>query len=364
MVLQNPIYIDQNAIHRASQMRTLVYAATEGREGVFNATHLAVKAKQTPDSTIQVMPGAWVLRAKHTGGEYESYIGKLSVAETSLPISPTSSSGPRTDLVILRVENPYTVGDGVWATPVDAQEGPYAHIRVIENVPANINHVIAWNSTWSAIPLARITRPANTGIVQQSHILDLRSIAKIGEERLIVIENPPYEPPPIADVQFIESTACDNGDQILHTTGGWTNWPAQASWDVPVPDWAIGFEIHAYLNPEIRGNLVGELRPVINNVDAGITNDTAGIVAAGFDERYSWLNALLGVNDKFRQTYMLGGTGVLNPAHRGKLVNVRLQAHSLSSASPFSGWLKASSGTKVNVTIVFKRYPITPDSED
>lgn len=359
MGLPNPIYIDEAAIHRASQIRTLVYAATEGREGVFNATHLAIKAQGAPDDTIFALPGAYVINAKHLGGDFESYIGKIQTAETSLPISNVSSSGPRTDLVILRIENPYVTGSGVWASPSDEQEGPYAHVRVIENVTPNINHVVAWNSTWTAIPLARITRPANTTIVQQSHIVDLRSIARIGEERLTIIENPPYDPPPIAQQYWTESTPCDQGDQHLKTQMTFHNFPNEASWSVAVPNWALGFDIQLVYNPQVDGSVWGDHRIVVNNTVAGIVNDDCGIVPTMYDVNLSWLTQLT-TPGPIRDTMMIGGTGILASAHRGKVVNFRMQAKSRDS-SVHPGKLAAANGTRVNVFINFKRYPVISD---
>lgn len=355
MSVPNPIYIDQNAIHRASQLRALVYAATEGREGVFSPLDLAIKAQTIPDATVQMQPGAYVMKAKHTGGQFESYIGKVAIAEDSLSISPVGAGGPRTDLVILRIENPYVVGSGVWSAPPDEAEGPYAYLRVIENVTPNINHVVAWNSTWTAIPLARITRPANTGIVQQAHLVELRSIAKIGEERLIIIENPPYDPPPIAQAQFVESTALTTSDEFTSVnTTTWTNWPTGASWDVPVPEWAIGFDIHCYLNPQCQDNMYGDMRAVINN--GGISNDDSGILPSKYDHNMGWI-AAIGTRGPLRETMMIGGTGILNPAHRGKVVNFRLQAKNLAN----EGGKMNAIDTRVNLTITFKRYPVISD---
>src|SRR5580765_3563365 len=166
MALANPWYIDANARHLAAQQRLLAFNAMLGCEGVLQSDHLAVKDLDTPGASITVDPGAYSILARHSGGAYEAYVGKISVQET-VAVNPVGSGGSRTDLVILRVENPYVSGSGSWVSPPDPLDGPYAYVRVIEGVTANINHVSAWNNTWSAITLARITRPASTGTILQ-----------------------------------------------------------------------------------------------------------------------------------------------------------------------------------------------------
>lgn len=348
MVLPNPWYIDSQARHLATQQRLLAFSAMEGQEGVLDSMHLAVTDLDTPTDAIQVMPGAYSILAKHLGGSFEAYVGKIQTAETVI-VNPTSSSGPRTDLVILRVENPYVSGSGSWAQPADPIDGPYVSIRVIEGVPANTNHVIAINDTWSAITLARITRPASTSVITQSHISDLRSLAKLNEQRVIIIENPPADPPPIAYSFWTESTPCDDNDQVIRTHTTFRNFPQEASWQVPVPSWANGFDLICSLNPQLSNHVWGEMRLVINN--GGITNDSAGIIPAMYD-----VNFPAGGPGPVRETFMVGGTGNLQNAHKGKIVNMRLQARSLD-AGAHPGILSAPRGTRVNVIINFKRNP-------
>lgn len=347
MPLANPWYIDAEARHLAAQQRLLAYNAMEGQEGVMGSDHLAVMDLATPAGGIQVMPGAYSVLARHLGGAFEAYVGKLSEAET-VSVSPTTSGGSRTDLVILRIENPYVSGSGSWAQPADPIDGPYAHIRVIEGVPANTNHVSAHNNTWSAITLARITRPASTGIVDQSHITDLRSLAKLGEQRIIIIESPPAEPPPIAQQYWTESTPIADGDQLLKTEVVFTNFPNLASWQVPVPAWAQGMDINIILNPEIDGSVVGEFRLTV-------AGDPANSVPTDYNFNYT------GGPGPERHVIMIGGTESLGANVRGKIVNMRLQARSTGNDPSHPGKLMCNAGTRVNVWINFKRFPVYSD---
>lgn len=347
MALPNPWYIDAEARHLPPTIRLIAYSAVEGQEGVLAQGHLAVVDLDTPGASINVLPGGYSVLAKHLGGDFEAYVGKISEQET-VAVNPTSSGGPRTDLVILRIENPYVTGAGSWAQPPDPLNGPYAFVRVIEGVPANTNSVQAVNNAWSAITLARITRPASTGIVTQANITDLRSLAKLGGERVVVIDDPPADPPPIAQQYWTESTPCDDGDVHHANQTSFHNFPVGASWQVPVPSWATGFDINAVLNPQNDGDVWGDLRLVINN--GAITNDDCGIIPAMFDVNYT------GGPGPERAVYLVGGTGVLQPSHRGKVVNMRLQAKSRNvGADP--GNVTSAHGTRVNIWINFKRNP-------
>lgn len=171
MALPNPLFIDQAAQHLASGLRTLNYATSKGQQGVLEPTDLAVQALTTPGGSIRCAPGVYAINNTAVGGTRQAYVGEFDVEEV-VAVTPTDSAGGRTDLVICRIENPYATGTGGgpggWPAPADELNGPYSHIRVIENVAANINSVVAHNTEWTAIPLARITRPASTGIVEQA----------------------------------------------------------------------------------------------------------------------------------------------------------------------------------------------------
>lgn len=349
MALPNPIYIDSSALHSAQAIRLLAYSAVEGRQGVLDKAHLSVAALPTPAGAIQVLPGGYSVLAKHLGGDFEAYVGKFSVAE-QVAVSPTSSSGPRTDLVIARIENPYVSGAGVWAVPVDAVNGPYAAIRVIEGVPPNTCDVTGYNNTWSSITLARITRAANTGVVAQADITDLRSLAKLGGERLVVINNPPATPPPIAQQYWTESTPIDNGNQFLGSSVAWTDFPTQATWQVPVPSWATGMDMNILYNPAITGSLWGQMRLV-----AGPSADPGGVIPTEYDVNFP------GGPGPARETLMIGGTFYLAPALRGTVVTMKLQAKSNDNSATHPGKLVCSRGTRIAIWLNMKRSPVFSD---
>jgi hypothetical protein len=345
VVLPNPAFIDANARHDANVLRALGELVSEGQEGVRGATHLAVKALTTPGGAITVAPGVYSVKNTAAGGSYENYVGKVLENE-QVSVTPTDSSGARTDLVVLRIENPYVAGAGTWAEPASPADGPYAHVRVIEGVPANTQTVKAVNGTWTALTLARITRPANTGIVTQAHITDLRSMIDLTVERIVVINNPPADPPPIAQSVWTESTPVGNNAELRHTDTAWTQFPTGVSWKVPIPSWALGVDTLVLCQPAlISGDFIGEMRLAFDN-------DQVGTVPVNVNEN-------LDGQTRYRTTLMISGTETLPASLRGREVTLRVQGRSTSSG--LGGRLVCQPGTRFYLNMTFKRYPVVSD---
>lgn len=347
MALPNPIYIDAEALHPASAVRLLAFASLEGQEGVIENTDLRILAKTAATNAIDVMPGAYVVRAKHTGGEKESYAGKVLTAE-SVTVNPTTSASGRTDLVILRVENPYVSGAGAWAQPVDPVGGPYAHIRVIEGVPANTQSVVAHNNTWSAITLGRIFRGPNRTTVEQADITDLRQIASLQNERIIIINNPPATPPPIAYPVYTESSLCSvtGSGEMASTQTAWKKFPADLNWKVPVPTWARGMDVMVLFNPQVNGHVWCEGRLVVDGQPTGATPTMIDI------------NYVAGSQPGPIQALMhIGGTESVKAAWGGREVNVHLEFRMLDPVN-HPGKITCSRGTYATVLLNFKKKPV------
>lgn len=345
-----PWAIDQNADTTAQQARLLAHMATDGQQGVLGSTHLRVAQLSTPGASVQVLPGAFAIKHTGVGGDFESYVGKFGTAET-IALSPTAGAS-RTDLIIARVENPYAVGTGSWSFPADPAAGPYWYIRAIEGVtPATIPDVKTWNATWSAIPLARITRPASTGIVQDAHITDLRTLVDLSGDRITVIQNPPPvegdpDPPPVTPT--VPPIAHDLWTGVLHlstastlarTQTSWIDWPPGASWQVPIPSWAVECDFLGSFNPQYDDDVYGEVRLMFH---------TTGATPITFDRNTDggWQ----------RDNIPIVGNYQLPASVRGKVITVKLQAHMLDPAN-HQGTLKTRPGVYLGVQLNFKRAP-------
>ncbi|WP_030372348.1 hypothetical protein [Streptomyces rimosus] len=212
-----PWFTEGEAEHSSEVARLLAYAAFGGAQGVVGAGDLQVRALATPGAAVQVLPGACAITNRATGSAYQSYAARLPVGEQA-PIAATGSAA-RSDLVVARVENPFSYGE-TWPNPSDPKVGPYIFTRVISGVPKTTTSVRQIRPSDSAITLARIDIPANTSSITQAMVKDLRRMVRPRKDRSI-------------------HTASPNGNQNWYGDKGvWHQWPAMARWQVDVPEWA------------------------------------------------------------------------------------------------------------------------------
>lgn len=172
-----PFVIGGGAQHSPEVFRTLAYAALGGAEGVIGPTDLKVVPLATPGTSIRALPGAVGVLNRSTGGSQQSYAGR-NPTEDVVAVAPTGSSGGRVDLVVARVEDPFMAGTP-WAAPADPTLGPYIFTRIVPNVPAGTTRLqdIPAYAGQSAVTLARLDIPANTGTITAAMITDLRRMA-------------------------------------------------------------------------------------------------------------------------------------------------------------------------------------------
>lgn len=331
-----PWFIDGgNARHDAKIARMLSYAATNGMEGVSGALDLRVRELETPGAAVRAAPGGVVVLNRALGGAYETYLDKAD-SEFTIDIAPTDSSGGRSDLVILRVENPWEAGGG-WDPPVDEENGPYIHARVIQGVDPGLTDVHDYNANWSAITLCRIDIPASTATITDSMIVDLRSISGLGGERINGV---------VAHEMYTEASRSQTGnDDLVSTETTFVNWPSVANWQVPVPSWANGVDIFCVVaNPEQHsGHVWGELRLNIGN------GQSVGIPST-FD-----MDAI-STTQPNRIPVFCSGTQPIPANVRGQIVNVKLEARQYADAAT-TGFLRAQAQTYTYVQLRFKRNP-------
>lgn len=348
-----PWYIDQDAEHSPRTARFLAYMASRGQQGVLEPDDFKVSAGSTPGAFVNVSPGGFVVKNSAPAGAYESYADKWD-SQITLPVSPTPGA-TRTDLVIIRVDNPYaggigTAGGGSWSVPVDPVNGPYWQAWVIEGVtPTYAVDISDWQPTWSAITLARIRR-TNSSIVTAADIVDLRSLVDLSGERIIYIENPAPEPPPIATTLWSDSHHCNGFSTFSYSQTNWTYWPTYADFaNVPIPSWAVEADMIGSFNPQYTNDIWGECRYVwrVNNVDYYGP-------ATMFDENVSWGQS----NSPGPQqvTIPMSGTISIPSAARGKTARIRMQVRMLDPSN-HSGNLGTRNGVYANLFINFKRYP-------
>ena len=262
-----PWLIGGGAQHSPEVARLLAYAATSSAEGIVGVGDLRVSALSVPGASVNVAPGAALIRDRSAGGDQQTYVARL-ISQDTVGIAATDSSGGRSDLIVARVEDPFSPGE-TWDEPADPTTGQYVYTRVIPNVPPTTETVEELGLGYSAIPLARVDIPASTATIQDNMVTDLREVAQPRTKRWVRAFAP-------------------SGDYL--TQGSFTVWPGQSGWELKVPEWATRAVIVAtWAGIKVAdGNAWGGLRVILGstttpgtgyNIDAGNQTDRFTAVA-------------------------------------------------------------------------------------
>lgn len=335
---QVPWLVEQ-ALHPAEVGRQLAFAAFQGQEGVSSPADCAVAALDIPGNSIRVFPGSYAILNRAPGYPNQMYTGRVTT-EDVVSVQNTTSSGGRTDLVVIRIENPDT--EGV-APPQNRDSGPYAFTRVIQNVPSGITSVNELNLGYSALTLARIQIPPSTSTITNSMITNLRNTK----------ETPVPAPAVFTDVQNYTSTSNLSPPPLGGgtRTSAWVNWPGPANWQVPVPTWATEAQLYFQVNPGINNNTWGEMRFNFNGRFTPVTS---------FDVNFPMLS---GTNICFmtnggpmRASYVVGGRVAVAASERGIAVPVKVEARTIDNVTyQARGTSGVGSGTVGFLNITFKQ---------
>ncbi|WP_405613309.1 hypothetical protein [Streptomyces sp. NBC_00076] len=212
MALIQPPMLTHGGTHPARAFRMMIRDLASGNSGVTEGNDLKVREWATPGAGVRVGDGSAVVGGAAWGqGSYTQY----NVGDAIVPIAPTGSSA-RSDLICLRVEDPEYEGN---RNPA-ADDIGYFH--VVSGVSASTKTV---PSGMTAIPLARLNLPANTATITNAMITDLRQIANPRRDRKLYTAYPSA----LSELKYQDNK--------------WRNWPAAASWAVPIPAWAVSAKV-------------------------------------------------------------------------------------------------------------------------
>ncbi|GBQ03923.1 hypothetical protein SSP531S_54020 [Streptomyces spongiicola] len=317
-----PWFTEGGAEHSSEVARVLGYAAFGGHEGTIGSADLQVKALSSPAAKIQVRPGACAILNRASGSTYQAYAARLPTTDT-VDI-PGTGSAARSDLIVARIENPYSYGE-TWPNPSDPKVGPYVFTRVISGVPNTTKSVRQVTGNFSAITLARIDIPANTSSITQAMIKDLREMANPRRQR---------------QVRYMHG----------HRTGGdsvgdvklpaWEEFPQGCRWPIEIPPWATRATIIATwsgLNQKNAKDSYGYLRARLGSATTLITN---------FD--CDWEGT------PQRHTFVGGGQIDIPASMRGTVQDGVLEG---SGAVAYTGQLLADAGSTMFFDIEFEEAP-------
>ncbi|MFB7403392.1 hypothetical protein ACFCZR_24765 [Streptomyces rubiginosohelvolus] len=312
-----PWFIENTAASQET-LRLIVEAAAGGGEGIIGPTDLQVSALDLPAAGVRVGTGAMIAKRRGAAGS-QSYAARMETPDP-VDIEPTGADGPRSDLIVARVEDPY--GGEVWPEPADPMAGPYVFTRVIPDVPPGTTSIRDVEPDSTAITLARIDLPASTSTVTAARIIDLRQMVRPRTETQRL-----YLPSAWATV-----------DELGPVTDIWEEFPLGARWTRTAPEWATHVGVHARITGLRHPNATvaqGELR-----VYCG---DAKGL---GFQH----LAEAAG-----RVTLQSGHTFLLPPEDRGRAVTFGIEGKGAVGAT---GVLQADAGTVVAVDLVFSQAPV------
>lgn len=327
-----PWFIDQNAHHSADVARLLAYVAFRGEQGIVSPLDFAVTALNTPGGSVNIAPGAGSVLNRALGKGQQSYAIR-GISTENVAVTPTTGA-IRSDLVVLRIENPYLSGEP-WANPPDLINGPYLYARVISNVPNTTTTLKQVDSTMSGIALARIDIPVSTSAITNAMIVDLRKMVSALQT---------------TDELF---TACDNNQILTAATTTYTQFPNQCDYNVFVPEWATHLQINAICDPAV----------VLNGATHGIhTNwrwsiNSGAITTTPTDLDINSPGVATGQGD-YRCTKPYSTSVTLTPAMRGTTINVKPQMAHNKTFVNHTDDLKASRGTSMAVEFVWKQKPV------
>jgi hypothetical protein len=310
----------ENTSASEETLRLIVETAAAGGEGVIAPADLVVSALDLPGTAVQVGPGAMVAKRRAAGGGAQSYAARMPTAE-QVPVEPTTADGPRSDLVVARVEDPY--GGEVWPEPEDPTVGPYVFTRVISDVPTGTTSVQDIEPGTTAVTLARIDVPAATAAITADMITDLRQIVR---------------PRSRASRRYMAGAWATTPDDLGPVTDVWETFPLGATWPEQVPEWATHTAVHVSVTGLLHPDAVearGQVRVALGaQVGAGMPYiaEHAGRLA-------------LQVGAKFAHA----------PADRGEVLTVSVEG--IGDAA-FTGLLRADGGTAVSVEVTHTQEPV------
>ncbi|KIF66284.1 hypothetical protein HY68_36900 [Streptomyces sp. AcH 505] len=207
-LFQVPI-LTNGATHSAQQFRMMVRDLVSAAEGITEGDDLKVTQRSTPGSGVQVADGSGVIRGRANANQ--GHYSVCNIGTALVDISATGGSA-RSDMVILRVEDPEYEGD------LDPVTDQICYFQVISNVSSSATTIPDGRT---GIPLARIDIPSSTSTITNAMVKDIRKVATPRRDRTLFTQSP-----------------ASTSTQIGGTTLVYSYFSTTAGISVPVPDWA------------------------------------------------------------------------------------------------------------------------------
>lgn len=305
-----PWFIGGGAEHQPELVRSLLYVATGGAEGVGGVNDCKVRATPTPSGSVLVGAGTAVALNRYPGGNAQQSYMDLNPGDDTRSVGPTSGSA-RSDLVVARVDDRQYGG----SVPASVKDGPYFRTEIIPGVPASTRKFSQLGLSYPAIELARIDIPASTANITDGMIVDLRSLAQPRKERTVY------------PVQFVGSYRLDSTDKI------WVANPAGMPGGIWVPPWAT----HVTLRMDIeQGSLVNSASQFVAGSGQGTGRGRLGTFGSATaiktaETGWRWDATVIGV----RSSVGFADTKPVPASMRGTYQQIGVDAHWTAGTNTF-----------------------------
>jgi hypothetical protein len=224
--------LTNGATHSAQQFRMLVRDLANGAEGITQGDDLKVTQRATPGGGVLVGDGSGVVKGRMDA--FQGHYAACNIGSFDVPIAATGSGAGRSDMVILRVEDPEYEGS---LNPATDQ---IDYFDVISGVSSSATAIPDGRT---GIPLARIDIPASTATITNAMIVDLRKCANPRRSRLLLTQSP-------------ASISTGIGSSLSYSY-----FSTAAGWNIAIPDWATKAIVKVDVSP-IRydlGNFFGQI---------------------------------------------------------------------------------------------------------
>ncbi|MFI7315686.1 hypothetical protein [Streptomyces venezuelae] len=307
MTLQPPMMV-RGADHSARAMRLMIRDLARGRQGVAGGEDLKVRPLETPGPGVRVGDGSALI---HGARPWQGAYTQSNIGDTVVDVPPT---GPvaRTDLLVLRIEDPEFEGDR------DPRRQEIGYFDLIQNIGAQDTAALR---EMTAIPLARLTIPRNTATITAEMITDLRRLANPRTERTLRTVHP------------------TTTEKVPPKHGQWAAWPKEAAWELDVPAWATEAAIVVTLSGlrAEAGSVYAELRTRLGQRAAKPTVvDDDGTTTR-------------------RSSVTLADTLAVPPAYRGTRQHLAVEINQNDKYG--DGDLTVAKGTTVTLDVAFTEGP-------
>lgn len=236
------------ARHRGELLRFIAYAATGGTEGIIEASDCKVHAiTPTAGPQIAIDAGGLLIRNRSASVRNQTY-GANGRTESRLDV-PATGGSTRSDLVVVRVEDPqYSPWSASAPAPADAPDYQYVKPFLVPNVPNTTTLASQLNLGYSAVELARLDIPPGTTTITSGMIVDLRKLAQPRRQSFIQRYNGP-----------------DGTTAFTDSPLAWTRFPPASQIglaSIPVPAWATRARVRAFVSgvQVVDGGIHGWLR--------------------------------------------------------------------------------------------------------